>query len=38
VGCAVGPGFEFADFSLAADTPDIATRIVDAGPDLVRFI
>ena len=38
VGCAVGPGFEFADFSLAVDRPDIATRIADAGPDLARFI
>ena len=38
VACTVGPGFEFADFSLAADRPEIATRIADAGPDLVRFI
>ena len=38
VGCAVGPGFEFADFSLAVDRPDIATHIADAGPDLARFI
>src|SRR6266702_3254941 len=38
VGCAVGPGFEFADFSLAVDRQDIAARIADAGPDLARFI
>jgi len=38
VGCAVGPGFEFADFSLAVDRADIATRIADAGPDPARFI
>ena len=37
-GCTVGPGFEFADFSLAVDWPEIATRIADAGPDLARFI
>ena len=38
VGCAVGPGFEFADFSLVADVPEIAARIAQAGPDLARFI
>lgn len=37
-GCTVGPGFEFADFSLAVDWPEIAARIADAGPDLARFI
>ena len=36
--CTVGPGFEFADFSLAVDWPEIATRIATAGPDLARFI
>jgi uncharacterized protein len=36
--CTVGPGFEFADFSLAADWPEIAAKIADAGPDLARFI
>jgi predicted cupin superfamily sugar epimerase len=36
--CTVGPGFEFADFSLAVDWPDIAARIANAGPDLARFI
>lgn len=37
-GCTVGPGFEFADFSLAVDWPEIATKIANAGPDLARFI
>jgi predicted cupin superfamily sugar epimerase len=37
-GCTVGPGFEFADFVLAADWPEIAARIADAGPDLARYI
>ena len=38
VACTVGPGFEFADFSLAVDWPDVASRIANAGPDLARFI
>jgi predicted cupin superfamily sugar epimerase len=37
-GCSVGPGFDFADFALARDWPDIATRIANAGPDLAGFI
>jgi len=37
-GCTVGPGFEFSDFSLAVDWPEIAARIVSAGPELARFI
>ena len=36
--CTVGPGFEFADFALAVDWPEIAAKISDAGPDLARFI
>lgn len=36
--CTVGPGFEFADFSLAVDWPEIAAKIANAGPDLARFI
>ncbi len=36
--CTVGPGFEFADFSLAGDWPDVAARIAKASPDLERFI
>jgi len=38
VACTVGPGFEFADFSLAVDWPEIAARIANAGPDPGRFI
>jgi len=38
VACTVGPGFEFADFSLAADVPEIAARIATAAPDLTKFI
>ena len=34
--CTVGPGFEFADFSLAVDWPEVAAKI--AGRDLARFI
>ena len=37
-GCTVGPGFEFADFSLAVDWPEIVAKIANAGPDLARFI
>jgi len=38
VGCTVGPGFEFADFSLVVDWPEIAARIANAGSDLPKFI
>ena len=37
-GCTVGPGFEFADFSLALDWPEVAAQIADGGADLVRFL
>lgn len=37
-GCTVAPGFEFADFSLAVDWPEIAAKIAHAGPDLAKFI
>jgi predicted cupin superfamily sugar epimerase len=38
VTCTVGPGFEFADFTLAIDHPEIAAKIANAGPELARFI
>ncbi len=38
VGCTVGPGFEFADFSLLADTPDVAARFRARHPDLADLI
>jgi len=37
-GCTVGPGFEFEDFSLASDWPEIAAKIASAGQDLAKFI
>ena len=36
--CTVGPGFEFNDFALAVDHPEVATKIASAGADLERFI
>ncbi len=38
VGCTVGPGFEFADFSLLADAPDAASRLRARHPDLADLI
>ena len=38
VACTVGPGFDFADFWLVADVPELAARIATAAPDLARFI
>jgi len=37
-GCTVGPGFEFTDFSLAVDWPEVAARIASAGKDLAALI
>ena len=37
-GCTVGPGFEFADFTLAVDWPEVAAKIANAGSDLARYI
>jgi predicted cupin superfamily sugar epimerase len=31
VGCTVGPGFEFQDFTLATDQPEIAERFRASG-------
>lgn len=36
--CTVGPGFDFADFALAVNQPEIASKIASAGPDVARFI
>ena len=36
--CTVGPGFEFGDFTLAIDDPEIAAQIANADPELARFI
>ena len=38
VACTVGPGFEYADFTLAVDAPEVAAKIAIAGPDLAKFI
>ena len=38
VGCTVGPGFEFADFSLLADAPDAASRFRALHADLADLI
>lgn len=38
-GCTVAPGFDFADFSLLVDVPDVAIRLSSAGPeDLKRLL
>ena len=36
--CTVGPGFEFADFAVAMDLPDVAARIAGGGMELTRFL
>ncbi len=38
VGCSVGPGFEFADFTLINPDSDTAKRMKIADPELSRFI
>ncbi|HKA60527.1 MAG TPA: cupin domain-containing protein [Gemmatimonadales bacterium] len=38
VACTVGPGFDFEDFALASDWPEVAQRIASAGQDLARLI
>jgi len=38
VGCAVGPGFEFSDFSMAADHPDVADAIRAQGERFGKLI
>jgi predicted cupin superfamily sugar epimerase len=37
VGCTVGPGFDFADFELLRDRPDLADALCGALPDAVEF-
>jgi predicted cupin superfamily sugar epimerase len=38
VGCTVGPGFDFADFVLAADLPSVATVFRSHDPALAEFL
>jgi uncharacterized protein len=37
VGCTVGPGFEFADFELLRDRPDLADALCTALPDAAAY-
>lgn len=37
-GCTVAPGFEFADFRLMRDMPELAARLAQAFPDLTAFL
>ncbi len=38
VGCTVGPGFEFEDFQMLADLPDMAEAMRRRHPELAQFI
>src|SRR5687767_6519408 len=38
VGCYVGPGFEFSDFSMAADHPEVANTIRALGEKAAQLI
>ena len=38
VGCSVGPGFDFADFSLLADDHALVSRLVERAPDVARLL
>ena len=38
VGCTVGPGFDFADFTMLADEPDLADRVRRQFPGAALFI
>lgn len=37
-GCTVAPGFEFSDFRLMRDMPEMAARLAQAFPDLAAFL
>lgn len=37
VGCTVGPGFEFADFEMLRDQPDLADRLCAALPEVAAY-
>ncbi|GAA0724242.1 cupin domain-containing protein [Dokdonella soli] len=37
VGCSVGPGFEFAGFTLLADAPDVAALLMAMRPELAAL-
>ena len=38
VGCTVAPGFDFTDFRLLKDLPEVAARVYHDYPDLGRFV
>ena len=38
VGCTVGPGFDFLDFGLATDEPDIAAALKDLHPGCAELL
>jgi predicted cupin superfamily sugar epimerase len=38
VGCTVGPGFEYTDFELLADRPDLAQRLSRTFPNMHRLL
>jgi predicted cupin superfamily sugar epimerase len=38
VGCTVGPGFEFQDFSMAVDHPDVAEAIRKEGEQAAKLV
>lgn len=38
VGCSVGPGFDFADFSMLADDPTAAERLTARFPDMTLLV
>lgn len=38
VSCAVGPGFDFTDFSLMADLPSAAAQLQTAAPGLLHLL
>jgi predicted cupin superfamily sugar epimerase len=37
-GCTVAPGFEFADFRLLRDLPDMAARLAQSFPDFTPYL
>lgn len=38
VGCTVGPGFEFTDFEMLADRPELAADLKRSEPAVVEFL
>ena len=38
VGCTVGPGFEFADFTMMSDAPEVAARVSADFPEVGSWI